>query len=77
MHGGSICVRGDVEAHQIGAEVGISEPTDKEWSEIEKYVAKYCTVFGLEKKQVKLLKREKFWRLSAKSKRPYGTMYAY
>ena len=77
MHGGSIFVRGDVEAHQIGVEVGISEPTDKEWKEIEKYVAKYCTVFGLEKNQVKLLKREKFYRLSAKSKRPYGTMYAY
>jgi len=77
MHGGSIFVRGDVEAHQIGAEVGISEPTDKEWKEIEKYVAKFCSAFGLEKKQVKLLKREKFWRLSAKSKRPYGTLYAY
>jgi glutamate synthase domain-containing protein 3 len=77
MHGGSIFVRGDVEAHQIGAEVGITEPTDDEWMEIEKYVAKFCTVFGLEKRQVKLLKREKFWRLSAKSKRPYGMMYAY
>jgi len=77
MHGGSIYVRGDVEAHQIGAEVGISEPTDEEWKVIEKYVAKYCTAFGLEKRQVKLLKREKFWRLSAKSKRPYGRMYAY
>jgi len=77
MHGGSIFVRGDVEAHQIGAEVGISEPTDEEWKEIEKYVAKFCTAVGLEKRQVKLLKREKFWRLSAKSIRPYGTMYAY
>jgi len=77
MHGGSIFVRGDVEAHQIGAEVGISEPTDKEWKVIEKYVANYCQVFGFETSQVKLLKREKFWRLSAKSKRPYGTLYAY
>ena len=77
MHGGNIFVRGDVEAHQIGAEVGIAEPTDEEWKEIEKYVANFCSVFGLEKNQVKLLKREKFWRLYAKSKRPYGTMYAY
>lgn len=77
MHGGSIFVRGEVEAHQIGAEVGISEPTDKEWREIEKYVANFCTAFGLEKKLDKLLKREKFWRLSAKSKRPYGRLYAY
>lgn len=77
MHGGSIFVRGDIEAHQVGAEVGISEPTDAEWKEIEKYVSNYCSVFGLEKRQVKLLKREKFWRLFAKSKRPYGTMYAY
>lgn len=77
MHGGSIFVRGDVQAHQIGAEVGISEPTDEEWKDIEKYVANFCQVFGLEQKQVKLLKREKFWRLFAKSKRPYGRLYAY
>jgi len=77
MHGGNIFVRGDVEANQLGAEVGISEPTDKEWKDIEKYVTEYCKVFKLEKRQVKLLKREKFWKLYAKSKRPYGRLYAY
>ncbi|MDT8396752.1 MAG: hypothetical protein RRA32_09965, partial [bacterium] len=59
------------------AEVGITEPSDAEWSDIEKYVVNFCKVFHLEKNHVKLLKREKFWRLSARSKRPYGRLYAY
>ncbi len=77
MHGGNIFVRGDVHANQLGAEVGIAEPTDEEWKKIEKYVANFCKFFKMEAEQVKLLKREKFWRLYAKSKRPYGRLYAY
>lgn len=77
MHGGNIFVRGEIEAHQIGAEVGMSEPTDAEWKVIEKYVHNFCKAFGMETSKAKLLKREKFWRLFAKSSRPYGRLYAY
>ena len=52
-------------------------PTDAEWKIIEKYVGNYCKAFGLEARQTKLLRREKFTRLFAKSSRPYGRMYAY
>jgi glutamate synthase domain-containing protein 3 len=77
MHGGNIFIRGDIEARQIGAEVGMEEPTDAEWKVIEKYVGNYCKAFGLEARQAKLLRREKFKRLFAKSSRPYGRLYAY
>ncbi|UCF29963.1 MAG: hypothetical protein JSV26_07670 [bacterium] len=77
MHGGNIYVRGDVDLHQIGAEVGIASPTDAEWKIIEKYVHNFCKVFGLEENKAKLLKRHKFTRLYAKSSRPYGRLYAY
>jgi len=78
MHGGSIFIRGDVEAHQIGAEVKKSKPNNAEWKTIQKYVNNFSKTFDLkEERRVKLLKREKFWRLSAKSARPYGRLYAY
>jgi glutamate synthase domain-containing protein 3 len=77
MHGGSIFVRGEVEAHQMGAEVGVAEPTDEEYSQIREYVGNFCRMFGLEEKKVNLLKRDRFRKLYAKSSRPYGRLYAY
>ncbi|GBE15220.1 MAG TPA: hypothetical protein ENH32_03995 [Proteobacteria bacterium] len=77
MHGGTIYLRGEVEINQVGAEVGITEPADDEWRIIERYVHRYCKAFGFEAKQAKLLKREKFIKLYAKSSRPYGMLYAY
>jgi glutamate synthase domain-containing protein 3 len=77
MHGGAIFIRGDVDLNQIGAEVGVEDPTDSEWKAIEKYVHNFCRVFDLEAKKAKLLKRHKFTKLFAKSSRPYGRLYAY
>ncbi len=77
MHGGAIFIRGDVDLNQIGAEVGVEDPTDSEWKAIEKYVHNFCRVFDLEAKKAKLLKRHKFTKLFAKSSRPYGRWYAY
>jgi len=77
MHGGSIYIRGEVEAHQMGAEVGITEPTDDEYRQIREYVGNFCRYFNLEERKVDLLKRDRFQKLYAKSSRPYGRLYAY
>ena len=77
MHGGSIYVRGSVEAHQIGVEVDVAEPTDEEYIIIREYVGNFCRFFNLEEKRAELLKRDRFRRLYPKSSRPYGTLYAY
>jgi glutamate synthase domain-containing protein 3 len=77
MHGGSIFIRGTIEAHQMGSEVGVADPTDEEYRQIREYVGNFCRHFNLEEKKANLLKREKFRRLYPKSSRPYGRLYAY
>jgi len=77
MHGGSIYIRGEVEEHRMGAEVGVAEPTDEEYRQIRTYVGNFCRYFNLEEKKVNLLKRDRFRRLYPKSSRPYGRLYAY
>jgi len=77
MHGGNIFIRGEVEPHQIGAEVGVVEPTEEEYEEIRKYVGNFCRYFNLEKKTADILRKDRFYKLYAKSKRPYGSLYAY
>ncbi len=75
MHGGAIYLRGDrPEDYRLGAEVGVSEPTDEDWATVSREIADFGTVFGVDPTQCK---REEFWKLTPFSSRPYGNLYAY
>jgi glutamate synthase domain-containing protein 3 len=74
MHGGAIYIRGKVEPHQVGAEVGFQEVTDEEWAAISAAIAEFCSDLGLENPNYQ---PGDFMKLYPKSARPYGNLYAY
>lgn len=74
MHGGVIFVRGRVEEHQLGAEVGVTDVGDEDWLGISKLVEEYCAEFGLDGGQ---FRREEFIKLYPRTSRPYGKLYTY
>jgi glutamate synthase domain-containing protein 3 len=74
MHGGVIYLRGRVEPHQLGKEVGILEPDAEDLKTIEGLVTEYVGHFG---GNVAEIMKEPFMKLWPVSKRPYGTLYAY
>ena len=74
MHGGAIYIRGKVEPHQLGAEVGIEPLGDEDWALLTEIITEYCQDFGVDLDQ---FNREDFIKLSPKSSRPYGNLYAY
>jgi glutamate synthase domain-containing protein 3 len=77
MHGGSIFMRGEIDKDQIGAEVGIAEPTEEEYRQIREYVDNYCRLFSVGSKIAEFMENDRFCRLYPKSIRPYGQLYAY
>ncbi|MBD3184541.1 hypothetical protein GF312_19820 [Candidatus Poribacteria bacterium] len=74
MHGGTIYIRGKVEEHQLGKELGKVEMKDDDWALMEEYAYKYAEHFGYNHKQI--LNRD-FVKLVPLSLRPYGKLYAY
>ncbi len=74
MHGGEIFVRGRVDPHQLGREVGLVDIDDQSWSRVEKSLEDYSRAFGIEGED---LTRERFTRLVPVSSRPYGRLYVY
>jgi len=74
MHGGSIYVRGRVESHQLGQEVGVEKVGDPTWLEIQSILSDYSRALGLEGLE---FRRDEFIRLIPKTTRPYGQLYAY
>lgn len=74
MHGGVIFVRGEVSERQVGAEVGIMEPEEKDIMLLEEVLEEYCSDFGLDLAQVM---SEPFVKIIPVSHRPYGNLYAY
>ncbi len=74
MHGGAIYVRGGLENHQLGAEVGRREITEDDWEEL----LRLCRLYGAEfDVDVSHFKKEEFIKLSPVTSRPYGRLYAY
>lgn len=73
MHGGLIYVRGNVQPHQLGREVGTAEMTDDEWTVLNGFIQDYCKDFGIEQS----FQREEFVKFYPQSARPYGRLYAY
>lgn len=76
MHGGVIYLRGSVSATQIGAQVEVSKLNDDDRAIVESCVSEFVERFPelhLSSDQVLL---EDFIKLTPKSKRPYGKLYA-
>lgn len=74
MHGGIIYIRGVVEKHQLGAEVGEVEMEDVDRKLLQEYLGEFCQDFSLNLEQVM---GRKFTKLIPISSRPYGSLYAY
>ncbi|MDM7938987.1 MAG: hypothetical protein QUS07_01425 [Methanothrix sp.] len=77
MHGGVIYLRGRVEKEQVGSQVEISPLDGADREIVDHYVSEFIERFpelGLNKEEIL---RDEFLRLSPRSKRPYGKLYAY
>lgn len=77
MHGGAVFIRGRVESHQLGKEVGVvprAEFTNEDRQALNSAVQAFAGYFNLP--AVEILAGE-FIKLYPKYLRPYGTKYAY
>ena len=74
MHGGLIYLRGEVEDYQLGNEVTIEPAGEEDAACIRPYVEEYVGYFGGRAEDIL---RSGFLKLSAKSHRPFGGLYAY
>ena len=74
MHGGVIYLRGEVRDYQLGREVGVAEPDEKDRAVIEALVRDYAALFGRDPQGVL---QGKFIKLFPRYLRPYGRLYAY
>ncbi|MDO8490863.1 MAG: hypothetical protein Q7T04_02465, partial [Dehalococcoidia bacterium] len=72
MHGGVIYLRGTVESHQLGKEVGVAELDDADRSQLGQLVGEYCQFFGHDVQQVLA---GAFVKLFPRYLRPYGRLY--
>lgn len=75
MHGGSVYLRGKVDDHQLGKEVGVAAPSEDEFQFLKKAVEEFSTHFGYDAE--KILSECEIVRLYPKHLRPYGRLYAY
>jgi glutamate synthase domain-containing protein 3 len=76
MHGGVIYIHGEMDLHQIGAEVGVGAPTREETTFIEEKIQQFSRYFGLPDAPARL-RDVPVLKLFPKSARPYGDLYAY
>jgi glutamate synthase domain-containing protein 3 len=74
MHGGTIYLRGDVEEHQLGKEVGVAKLEDNDFRILQQFVGEFAAHFGYE---TKVILEHKFLKLFPRWLRPYGRLYTY
>ena len=74
MHAGVIYLRGSVEQHQLGKEVGVRELDESDWQLLRSLVGEFAGHFALDAES---LLRGQFLKLLPLSLRPYGRLYAY
>lgn len=74
MHGGTIYIRGEVEADKLGKEVKAEEASEDDLHLINSYVEKFANYFNVSYDRIM---SKKFTKLFAYNKRPYGNLYAY
>jgi glutamate synthase domain-containing protein 3 len=74
MHGGVMYLRGTVEAHRLGREVGVSSLSESDWSLLESLIDEFCSDVGVTGRRFVCAE---FVKLTPQTTRPYGTLYAY
>ena len=74
MHGGVIYLRGNVSDYQLGKEVGIAEPEEKDYQLLQRLVCDFSSHFGYDTEKIL---EHRFIKLYPRWLRPYGTLYAY
>jgi glutamate synthase domain-containing protein 3 len=74
MHGGVIYLRGHVETHQLGQEVGVAELDADDRATLEGLVSEFCHHFGQDEKAIL---GGQFTKLFPLYLRPYGRLYTY
>ena len=74
MHGGVIYLRGSIEGYQLGKEVGVAEPEEKDCQILQKFVSEFASHFGYEAERIL---KHRFIKLFPLWIRPYGRLYAY
>ena len=74
MHGGVIYLRGSIESHQLGKEVGINDLEEGDWQILKKIVAEFAAHFDYDADEIL---KHKFIKLFPLWLRPYGRIYAH
>ncbi|MDP2727491.1 MAG: hypothetical protein Q8P59_08085 [Dehalococcoidia bacterium] len=74
MHAGVIYLRGQVQSHQWGKEVGVLEPNAQDMETIAHLVGEFAGHFGNDGEEIL---RAPFLKLVPLHLRPYGRLYAY
>jgi glutamate synthase domain-containing protein 3 len=77
MHGGVIYLRGSVEQSQVGGQVAISPIDESDHAVLDQYISRFVQRFPKIRKSKDEILNSQFVRLTPKSKRPYGNLYAY
>ncbi len=73
MHGGVIYLRGRVEEHRLGREVGVAELDAEDRATLEELVGEFCRHFG---RDADAILGGQFKKLFPLSLRPYGRLYS-
>jgi glutamate synthase domain-containing protein 3 len=74
MHGGVIYLRGSVEEHQLGKEVGVAKLDEADLRVLKTLVGEFASHFGYNAEEIL---KHKFIKLFPRWLRPYGRLYAY
>jgi glutamate synthase domain-containing protein 3 len=74
MHGGLIYLRGAIEDHQLGKEVGRADLDEKDLPELRGYVTEFANHFAYDADEIL---SQKFTKLFPLHVRHHGTLYAY
>ncbi len=74
MHGGEMYIQGRLVDYQLGKEVGMLEPDERDIKMLDGYLEEYCHDFNLDLNEIV---NEKFVKLIPYSHRPYGKIYTY
>ncbi len=74
MHGGNIYIRGEIDSHRLGKEVGVAPLNDADKAVLKKLVETYTANFGGD---AAAILQGKFTKFFPKYLRPYGRLYAY
>jgi glutamate synthase domain-containing protein 3 len=74
MHGGVIYLRGSIEEHQLGKEVGVAKLEEADLKVLKQLVGEFAAHFGYDAGEIL---KHKFIKLFPRWLRPYGRLYAY